>query len=158
MNMKKLTSLILLAYLVVSSSFAMTHMRVEKNDTSEELIQLNTIRNIRFQGENVQFNFKDGNSDLFAATFIKSVQFSSIPSFIEENKGSELFFYPNPATDYIYLKNIGSETTHFSIFQIDGVLVLNNKQLTNQAIYVGHLSSGLYILQINKQIFKFRKL
>jgi hypothetical protein len=156
--MKKLTSLILLTYLFVASGFAMTHMRVEKNDTSEELIQLNTIRNIRFQGENVQFNYKNGNSDLFAANSLKSLQFSSIPSFIDENKSAELFFYPNPATDYIYLKNIGAETSHFSIYQIDGVLVLSNKQLTNQAIYVGNLSSGMYILQINKQLFKFRKL
>ena len=104
MNMKKLTSLILLAYLVVSSSFAMTHMRVEKNDTSEELIQLNSIKTIRFQGENVQFNYKNGNSDLFAATSLKSLQFSSIPSNLDENTSSELFFYPNPATEYIYLK------------------------------------------------------
>ena len=57
--MKKIISSILLAYIFVSSGFAMTHMRVEKNDASEEVIQLNTIRTIRFQGENVQFNYKN---------------------------------------------------------------------------------------------------
>ena len=99
--MKKIISSILLAYIFVSSGFAMTHMRVEKNDASEEVIQLNTIRTIRFQGENVQFNYKNGNSDLFAANTLKSLQFSSIPSTIEEKTSAELFFYPNPATDYI---------------------------------------------------------
>ncbi len=158
MNMKKLTSLILLAYLVISSSFAMTHMRVEKNDTSEELIQLNTIRNIRFQGENVQFNYKNGNSDLFAANTLKSVQFSSIPSTIEEKTSAELFFYPNPATDYIYLKNLATEEAMISIYQIDGVIVMKGKQSLHTGIYVGNLASGLYLLEVNKQTYKFRKL
>lgn len=158
MNMKKLTSLILLAYLVVSSSFAMTHLRVEKNDTSEELIQLNSIKTIRFQGENVQFNYKNGNSDLFAANTLKSVQFSSIPSTIEEKTSAELFFYPNPATDYIYLKNLATEEAMISIYQIDGVIVMKGKQSLHTGIYVGNLASGLYLLEVNKQTYKFRKL
>ncbi len=158
MNMKKLTSLILLAYLVVSSSFAMTHLRVEKNDTSEELIQLNSIKTIRFQGENVQFNYKNGNSDLFAANTLKSVQFSSIPSSIEEKTSAELFFYPNPATDYIYLKNLATEEAMISIYQIDGVIVMKGKQSLHTGIYVGNLASGLYLLEVNKQTYKFRKL
>jgi len=156
--MKKLTSLILLAYLVVSSSFAMTHLRVEKNDTSEELIQLNSIKTIRFQGENVQFNYKNGNSDLFAANTLKSVQFSSIPSSIEEKTSAELFFYPNPATDYIYLKNLATEEAMISIYQIDGVIVMKGKQSLHTGIYVGNLASGLYLLEVNKQTYKFRKL
>jgi len=139
--MKKLTSLILLAYLVVSSSFAMTHLRVEKNDTSEELIQLNSIKTIRFQGENVQFNYKNGNSDLFAANTLKSVQFSSIPSSIEEKTSAELFFYPNPATDYIYLKNLATEEAMISIYQIDGVIVMKGKQSLHTGIYVGNLAN-----------------
>lgn len=156
--MKKIISSILLAYIFVSSGFAMTHMRVEKNDASEEVIQLNTIRTIRFQGENVQFNFKNGTSDLFAASTLKSLQFSSIPSDIQKDKSSEFFFYPNPATDYLYLKNIGLQDIVVSIYQIDGVLVHSSTQETHEGIYIGNLSSGIYLLQINKEVFKFRKL
>ncbi|HNZ84919.1 MAG TPA: T9SS type A sorting domain-containing protein [Paludibacteraceae bacterium] len=156
--MKKIISSILLAYIFVSSGFAMTHMRVEKNDASEEVIQLNTIRTIRFQGENVQFNYKNGNSDLFAANTLKSLQFSSIPSSIEEKTSAELFFYPNPATDYIYLKNLATEEAMISIYQIDGVIVMKGKQSLHTGIYVGNLASGLYLLEVNKQTYKFRKL
>ena len=156
--MKKIISSILLAYIFVSSGFAMTHMRVEKNDASEEVIQLNTIRTIRFQGENVQFNYKNGNSDLFAANTLKSLQFSSIPSTIEEKTSAELFFYPNPAIDYIYLKNLATEEAMISIYQIDGVIVMKGKQSLHTGIYVGNLASGLYLLEVNKQTYKFRKL
>ena len=156
--MKKIISSILLAYIFVSSGFAMTHMRVEKNDASEEVIQLNTIRTIRFQGENVQFNYKNGNSDLFAANTLKSLQFSSIPSSIEEKTSAELFFYPNPATDYIYLKNLATADAMISIYQIDGVIVMKGKQSLHTGIYVGNLASGLYLLEVNKQTYKFRKL
>lgn len=156
--MKKSITTFLLCCLLFTSTYAMTHLRIEKNDTSEELVQLNTIRTIQFQGDDVQFNFKNGTSDLFAASTLKSLQFSSIPSDIQKDKSSEFFFYPNPATDYLYLKNIGLQDIVVSIYQIDGVLVHSSTQETHEGIYIGNLSSGIYLLQINKEVFKFRKL
>lgn len=149
---------ILLSCMFITYGYAMTHIRIEKTNNSDELIQLNTIRNIQFQGENVQFNYKNGNSDLFAANTLKSLQFSSIPSTIEEKTSAELFFYPNPATDYIYLKNLATEEAMISIYQIDGIIVMKGKQSLHTGIYVGNLASGLYLLEVNKQTYKFRKL
>ena len=61
----------------------------------------------------------------------------------EEKTSAELFFYPNPATDYIYLKNLATEEAMISIYQIDGVIV-TGKQSLHTGIYVGNLASGLY--------------
>lgn len=150
---------ILLSCMFITYGYAMTHIRIEKTNNSDELIQLNTIRNIQFQGENVQFKLKNGDIDLFSVTSIKSLKFSSIPSGIENNNASgEIFFYPNPATDYIYLKNMATQEANINIYQIDGVLVLSGTQSLHQPIYIGGLAKGFYLLQVNRQTFKFRKL
>lgn len=58
---------------------------------------------------------------------------------------NEIAVYPNPATEFIYVKNFGAE--HFTIFDLSGRIIekgiLNNGKINIQA-----LKSGNYILQL----------
>ena len=72
-----------------------------------------------------------------------------------ENKANPIIF-PNPADDFIYLKNIGnSEIINIKIFDVFGKNVLNTK-LNNSQIDVSKLNSGIYFLKIfdeNQNVF-----
>lgn len=72
---------------------------------------------------------------------------------------NEMSIYPNPATDFIYIKNLKGFTS-YKIFDTSGRIVLQNL-LHEEKIDITPLSKGNYILQIvskdNTQSLKFIK-
>ncbi|WP_144283034.1 BspA family leucine-rich repeat surface protein [Chryseobacterium echinoideorum] len=86
-------------------------------------------------------------------------QCESILSVKEQEKLNEFNIYPNPATDFITLKNV-KLSENFMIFDASGRIVLQGK-LNNSEIDVRSLEKGNYLLQIvskNKtENFKFIK-
>ena len=75
------------------------------------------------------------------------------PSQIENNENTpQLWCYPNPATDYIYLNRTTNDAAH--IYDINGRLV---KTSTDTKIDITVLSNGIYILRINELSVKFIK-
>ena len=60
--------------------------------------------------------------------------------------------YPNPTSDYIYFKGINSKET-IKIIDLSGKTVLN-KDITNNIVYVGDLSSGVYLILVNNSYQK----
>lgn len=75
-------------------------------------------------------------------------------------KNTSISFYPNPTTDFIYVKNLPQQAT-FAILDISGRLVLGNQTLDSNQIDVRNLTSGSYFLQITSKekttSFKFVK-
>jgi hypothetical protein len=70
---------------------------------------------------------------------------------------------PNPATDYIYLTINDLEQSKYNkldIFDVNGRLVLTKvlEQNTNHSIDIQALIAGLYIVKINQNVFKIRKM
>lgn len=70
--------------------------------------------------------------------------------------GGELFLYPNPATDQVFLANV-SEKTAVSIFSIDGALVKKAVCSQKNGISVADLSNGFYLVKAGNQTFKLEK-
>ena len=72
------------------------------------------------------------------------------PSAIDENSESEntILIYPNPAKDFIILKNINSKNIikQVRIFNLNGQLVCHKKMKTK--IDISQLPKGVYILRI----------
>lgn len=72
---------------------------------------------------------------------------------------SKISIYPNPATDFIYLKN-SNQSLDYSIFELSGKIVLQGS-LNNNEINIKNLSKGNYILQVKTkdgiENFKFIK-
>ncbi|UPS91095.1 T9SS type A sorting domain-containing protein [Bizionia sp. M204] len=61
----------------------------------------------------------------------------------------DILLYPNPATDYLYIKNLNSNA-HIDIYSVNGKLV---KQQTTtpqvNSINISSLSSGLYVVKVS---------
>lgn len=84
------------------------------------------------------------------------------PTSIVTNSSSDKEYpiYPNPASNFINIKN--AERVNIEVFNISGIRVgeLNNYSY-GQSIYVGHLNSGIYLITINSgtdiKTLKFQK-
>lgn len=79
-----------------------------------------------------------------------------------ENNKAEIQVYPNPAKDFIILKNKKTESFVYQIFDLSGKLVKKGKRNFNEKIEVKDLLNGNYVLQMEsvsgeKQSLKFIK-
>jgi len=71
---------------------------------------------------------------------------------------ANIVLYPNPAGDYIYVRNSAQEKLPISIYSIAGQLVLKGDFMSGEQINVSHFSSGLYVVRVDKKTIKFSKL
>lgn len=58
-----------------------------------------------------------------------------------------IYFYPNPANDRLFLKNIKSSDATITIFDLQGKQIGNNKIVSNY-IDISNLSKGIYLVKI----------
>ena len=80
----------------------------------------------------------------------------------EEIKISNSNIYPNPATDYIYIRNtsnILTEVIEVKVYNSLGMMVLNPKieSFSPITINVASLSSGVYFVRFGKEVYSFVK-
>lgn len=70
-----------------------------------------------------------------------------------------LTVYPNPASDYISIKNSVEGLMNVRIYSLDGAVLLTAQIFSSsQQINVSSLSKGFYLLKVNNQALKFMKL
>ena len=60
--------------------------------------------------------------------------------------------YPNPTSDYIYFKGVVSNET-IKIVDLSGKTILE-EDIINDKLYVGDLSSGIYLILVNNSCQK----
>jgi len=72
------------------------------------------------------------------------------------NETQLIRFYPNPATNELYLMSLAKHSTNinYSIFDIQGKHITTGKVsfsngITSEKITIGHLNAGIYILKIS---------
>ena len=70
----------------------------------------------------------------------------SILSTSEDYLSTNISIYPNPATDFIYIKNV-KENYNYKIFDLSGKLI-NKGKINAEKINIQYLSNGQYILQL----------
>lgn len=88
----------------------------------------------------------------------------SVITAIEESKGItlEMIVYPNPATDFIWLKieSFEPENLRYQLYDNDGRVLQNNKVDGNEmSIEMSTYSSGIYFLKViqdNKLVKTFK--
>lgn len=61
--------------------------------------------------------------------------------------------YPNPTSNFIYIDGL-LEESEVRLFNVEGKLILSTKENT---INISYLSSGMYLLFVNKQLIKIVK-
>lgn len=112
----------------------------------------------------VTLELKDGSGNWLAGDYNNiNYNFTAAPLGIDKkNLVNSLSIYPNPATDILKIDNADNlANASFSIVDILGKTVIQSKALSNNAIDVSDLSSGVYVLSVSSENgakqFKFQK-
>ena len=71
---------------------------------------------------------------------------------LKENKLNDFVVYPNPASNYIWLKGLSNETNiRFEIYNLQGARVKQGNVVSSDGIDVQELLGGMYILKLQIQ-------
>ena len=113
--------------------------------------------------QEVFFYTKDGSILLYESTFFdertntweiyerKTYYYSGLTTTIankaKNTESNGLSIYPNPTSDIIHLQNIKGDNSHYTIYNIQGILVKKGN-LVNSEINITELNRGIYILTI----------
>jgi len=158
----KLLLAITLFYLIGSctSKIQSQNLILKFNDGTEKSSGLNSLNKITFSGTNMILNYTDGTTGSFSESTIKKMVFNVV-SGTQSILGDEttLVVYPNPASDYISLRNTPEGATTVKVFRLDGALLVS-KQITSEdkQIDISTFTKGFYLLKVNNQALKFIKL
>jgi hypothetical protein len=86
-------------------------------------------------------------STSYASSRSNIISSADATSGIASNSITELFIYPNPANDKLYIKNIMSSKSIAFIYDLQGKLVLN-KQIDTNPIDISNLIRGIYTVKL----------
>ena len=137
------------------------------NINDEEILYVANSSNISLIKESKWYDFRDGMPDMLFITdrviYNNDYFFANIPSYgiwkrhlsinpsniAEKQQTDNFHFYPNPSDDYIsftWTDNISKMT--LTIFNTNGVKMLNKIITKNEAINISDLKKGLYYFNI----------
>lgn len=154
---KKLILLSLFATLFLSSQAQQIFIETTSGETFSELIS--QIDEMSFPNNNIEILKTDETTTVFNLLQIKKMYFNTITA-VEEISTSQtsIALYPNPANDYISVRNVSDTKTDYSIYSIYGSMVLQSTINSSTAIIdISSLSNGIYFLNISGQTIKFIK-
>ncbi|MFA5044377.1 MAG: T9SS type A sorting domain-containing protein [Paludibacter sp.] len=138
---------------------AQNSLIIKLNNGSETGTLLNSIDRITFSAGNVIFKNIDNSSNSIMLSDISNLTFglfSGITAIIPDKMS--MVVYPNPANDFIQLKNVPEGELNIKIIRLDGAVLMNKQLLDkNQSIDISHLASGFYFLKVNNKTMKFTK-
>ncbi|MDD5184570.1 MAG: T9SS type A sorting domain-containing protein [Paludibacter sp.] len=138
---------------------AQNSLIIKLNNGSETGTLLNSIDRITFSAGNVIFKNIDNSSNSIMLSDISNLTFglfSGITAIIPDKMS--MVVYPNPANDFIQLKNVPEGVLNIKIIRLDGAVLMNKQLLDkNQSIDISHLASGFYFLKVNNNTLKFTK-
>ena len=145
---------------LTGSIYAQTaFLDVQKTDNSSKKIDLNSLNKITFTTTDLVLNYFTNESENIAKKDIQKMFFTKttgLSSLVSDNKLLEV--YPNPAIDFIRLKNIQDGNYLVNIYSITGSKIKSQMITSNETeINISNLSKGLYILKVNNQVSKFTK-
>ena len=144
-------------------SYAQTELLVTYLDKPNEIFVMGEHGKLYFNETELIVDDNSSSPAIIPIATIQKIKISSIEDevAIAENIISEqasAVLYPNPAGNYIYVKSSRQERLPVSIYSITGQMVLEGSFMSGEQINISHLTSGLYIVKMDKQTMKFSKL
>lgn len=96
----------------------------------------------------------NNNSTSGDYTYATTQTLSNTVNVMEQmNENTNISLYPNPANDYVYIKNEtnATEKMNLNIFDVAGKLILTEKNLiSNNVINIAALPKGNYVFRVEK--------
>ena len=153
--------LLLFSVCCIRSNAQSLVIKMKNGTESSEALEI--LQKFSFLDNNMLVEKSGGTNDLFTISEIQTIRFNNVPVGIDKNSISKndqgIVLYPNPANQVIYLKNLPENGTQIQIYRIDGILIYNIAvESTEQSINIDNLNEGLYLLRVNNEVIKFKKL
>lgn len=76
----------------------------------------------------------------------------------ENMENNQIYLYPNPVADNLYLLGIGENEVEYTIYSISGSTLLSGKCRQGVSLELSSLSAGFYLLNVEGVILRFTKL
>jgi len=158
----KISLLTIFLYLLavgITEVHAQTNLTVKFKDGTQKISSINSVGKLTVSDQNLVIKLTDGTASTYLLTAIQKIIFDNSTEVNNIANQKELLLYPNPATDFILLKNAVEGQSNITIYSMDGALLAStNIYDPNQQIDISSLPKGLYILKVNNQVLKFSKL
>ena len=145
-----------IALLIMSHLYAsdVSQLIAVSADGSEITYLLANVQRIEVQANDVQGKMtilqKDGNK---VGNYQKILFATSTTTSLEENKELQIFVFPNPVSNTLYIQGV-DENTSLEVYNLTGKSLIKEK---GTELDVTSLNQGAYILRINNQYVKFIK-
>ncbi len=152
-------SIIALILMPIHLCEAQNSLTVKFSDGSENVTLLSTLNKITFSEGNLLLNKKEIGTNSYQISNISKLTFglfSEIPAVSTDH--TSIIIFPNPAKDFIRLKNIPPGKYPINIYGLNGNLLYTcSLSEASQQIDLSNLDKGFYILKVNGQNLKFVK-
>lgn len=144
------------------------NMTVKSNGTNSSTV-LSNVRRVTFKNFNsdgsvvkdspITIVKKTGTQEAYSLSNIDKIFFEYKTTASVQNTVSDITFYPNPASDVIFIK-IDKENTPIEIYNINGYKVLSAKSTNGTTkLNISELNKGWYLIKISDiKTLKFQKL
>lgn len=159
--MKKITLIALLFYLALNNQMLCAqNLILRLNDASEIQNLLSEIKKLEFSDDKLLITMNTGIAQTCPINDVQKLYFGTIATINTDIEAhSTISIFPNPAQQFIEIKNIPVSANRIRIFQTDGKLIMQESTTeTSKTIDISRLNPGLYIINIQNQSSKFFKL
>ena len=156
-----MNSKLLLAMLAVLLAFqtaaAQTRVTLTFQDASSQEIEVSAAGKIYFDNNYMYIDDGTAVPYSFAVSDIRKMTFDEVLC-VREIVTESFKVYPNPARNELYVNGDESGPYLYALYAMDGRMLLQGKVQNGDAIQIGNIPTGLYILKINNTSLKINKL
>ncbi len=160
MNTKiKLPVIILFAMLFVQINIAQNKwLEILKTDNTQIKVDLDNLNKLTFSATDLILNYSAGENESVSRSDIKKMVFGTSTGVQNVTVKSNFQVFPNPANDFIQLRNIPEGDYMVSIYSITGAQIFTVKTISiSNLIDISSLKRGMYIIKANNFVTKFTK-
>lgn len=133
-------------------------LEIQKKDQSVVQTPLSNLRKLTFGNDAMTVHYSNGQTGDIALSDISKMVFGTVSGVKNlRYTNTEILVYPNPASDYLYVKTTDNQT--IQIMNISGATIISQKASDRETqIHTGDLAKGVYILKLDHKVAKFTKL
>jgi len=134
-------------------------MIIETNSGEQIIEKLAGLETLSFPNPFMVVSRDDNSTHSYNLLSVSKIYFDpTIGVSVGNDLSNEFTVYPNPTSELLYIGNYSPETYSYKIFSLDGKEKGAAESGTpGEAIDVGHLENGMYILMIDGKAVKFIK-
>ena len=147
----------LTAFLWVTGAMAQSKVTLTFQDASTQTIEVSSSGKIYFSDNYMFIDYGTALPYTFSVSNIRNMVFDEVLG-IHDIVTETFKVYPNPVYNTLYFSSNDFEVHPYSLFSIDGRLLLYGEVRNGDPISVSGIPAGLYLLKINNTSLKINKL